>query len=116
MDEYGAEERFETVEMRLSAEVPAVIDQGWIQPRRVPRMQRRETARCLEKRRDDAFVLLGFARAGGVDQPAARRNHVGGVLEHRQLGGGEQRRIVFAPAPADVGISPQRAETVAERI
>ena len=29
MDEYGAEERFETVEMRLSAEVPAAIDQGW---------------------------------------------------------------------------------------
>ena len=46
-----------------------------------------------EKRVRDAFVLLRLARAGGVDQAAARRDRRRRVLEHRQLGGGERRQI-----------------------
>ena len=46
--------------------------------------QRREPGRRREKRVGDAFVLLRLARAGGVDEAAARRDRLRGVPQHRR--------------------------------
>ena len=81
------------------------------------RVQRREARRRREERVGDAFVLFRLARAGGVDQPAARRDalarRAAACVSSRR---GERRQILLAPAPADVGIAAQRAEARARRV
>ena len=69
-----------------------------------------------QKRHDHGVILLRLAGAGGVNQPAARRNRFRRVTEHRRFGGGERRQIGLAAAPANVGIAPQRAEPRAWRV
>ena len=64
----------------------------------------------------DAFVFFRLARTGRVNQPAAWRDALGRVLQHRELGGGERRQVGSLPPPADVGIAPQRAEPRARRV
>ena len=53
----------------------------------------REVAVRREKAGDDRLVLLGLARAGRVDEPAAGPHDVGRAREHRALGGGERGEI-----------------------
>ena len=59
--EHRAEERFEAVEVRLRAEVAAVIDQRVGEAGGRPAgVQGGETRRRGEKRGGDAFVLFGL--------------------------------------------------------
>ena len=70
-----------------------------------------------EERIDDRLVLLRFARAGGVDQPAAGPNERRGAFEQRELSRRRDAgRSLFVPTPADVGIAPDRAKAGAGRI
>src|SRR5262249_59626786 len=83
---------------------------------RLARREGHERRRRREKRVGDRFVFLRLARAGRVNQAAARCDRLGRALQHRQLRRSERGQIVFATPPADVGIAPQRAESGTGRV
>ena len=66
---------------------------------------RRELRMAVEKSRGDRFVLLRLARAGGIDEPPARRDDRCGVVEHPALGVGQRGQGLSVSTPADVGIA-----------
>ena len=95
--ENRAEERFEAVGVRLGAQVSARVDQRARQTRRgLARVDGDEIRRAGEEGVDDAFVLVRLARTGRVDETAAWRDRVGGVLAACELGGGQRREVAFA--------------------
>ena len=101
--------------MGVSTEVPALIDYGfetWQDlVRSAARPKQPKLAVRGEKLFDDALILLGLARACGVDQSAARAHPTGGPIEHRELDPRQPVEIGLGAAPADLGVSPDRAET-----
>ena len=80
--------------MRLRAEMAARVDERRGEPRRrltgVQRARSRASSRETRRRR----LRFPPARSSrSRRQPAARRDALGGVLQHRQLGGGERRQV-----------------------
>ena len=93
--EDGAEEGLEAVAIGSRAEVAATVDDRLRQRGvRTARIEGGELRGVAEKGVRDAFVLLRFARTGGVDESSAGLDDLGRVTEHAQLGGGER-----APVP-----------------
>src|SRR3954468_13912138 len=114
---HRAEKRLELMEVRLRAQMAVRVDECLAElPMCLGGVHRCELRCRRQKGADDAFVLLWFARAGGVNEASTRSDHLGGVLEHRQLRCCEWRQIAFLAPPADVGIAPQGAETRAGRV
>ena len=101
--------------MGVGTEVPALIDygfEGWqdlVTPAARPKQPK--LAVGGEKLFDDMLIFFGLAGACGVDQSAARAHPTGGPIEHRELHPRQPVEIGLGAAPADLGVSPDRAET-----
>ena len=74
------------------------------------KIQQFEFRMCRREGVDDGFVLLGFTRAGGVDQTASCPDDRGRAVEQRQLGGGKRAEVPLVASPSNIGIAAQRAE------
>ena len=81
-----------------------------------PRDRSAEVGVSVRKAATTRVVFFGFARAGGVNQTAARSHGLGRVAKHLQLRSCERREIGLGPPPSDVRIAPDRAEARAWRI
>ena len=101
--------------MGVSTEVPALVDYGFESwqdlATSAARPKQPKLAVRGEKMFDDALVFLGLAGACGVDQSATRAHSTGGPIEHRELHPRQPVEIGLGAAPADLGVSPDRAET-----
>jgi hypothetical protein len=64
----------------------------------------------------DELVFFRLTRAGRVDQPPARSDGLGGVVEHPPLSAFELPQIFLAAAPPDIRIPTQCPETGAWRV
>jgi hypothetical protein len=94
----------------------AVDDRGRQERMREARIDCRKTWGEAEKLLRHRFVLFRLARTGGVYQPAAGCDGVGGMAEHLELRGRQPFEICFAAAPANVGVAAERAQPRARRI
>jgi len=99
------------VNVGRGSQVAAIVDHVGRQQRcRVSRVNGAEVGPVAQKAVGHRFVFFGLARAGGVDQPSARRHDGRGVLQHDALRAGEYGQIGLAPAPPDVRVAPQNAK------
>src|SRR5690606_8233000 len=108
--QHGGVKHLELMAIRARGQVAACVEQFRRYAVLRPRVGRDEARVGVEERVCDLFVLLGLARARGVDDPSAGDNEVGRRVQHAALVGRKPRKLIGGTRPLQVGIAPERPE------